>query len=306
MNQLDLFKSTLPPFYKYKSIKFYKPLFNKDQKEFKIDSLFQIQKKRETYDYLKQTQHQPFNIFFYKYPLGLFSGCYHFNFRITFKEYKVGLKPAKFSLLLNQFVLNLELFINLIKEILDNNHPLIFYENFFEDMLNEIDLKFHFLVILRPKRKKGLNTKFYIIPRGIFYIHLREQIWLALFSDWFFTFMMMSYYKNFKKYLGLIFFLLIYYVSKLIHFKLYKILNKHKIYDYEQRAFDSLGNILAINFDSYKLYCKNYLKINKYSYLFSSRSLDYLMESFLLKETVSLDELEKLKNSQFTFHICST
>ena len=76
-----------------------------------------------------------------------------FYFRVTFKEYKLGLKPAKFSLLLNQFVLNLELFINLIKEILNNNNSLDFYEEFFGEMLNELDLTFHFLIVLRPKRK---------------------------------------------------------------------------------------------------------------------------------------------------------
>lgn len=141
--------------------------FSQNLENKKISSFFQIQKKREDYDYLKKTQHEPFNPFHFKYPLGLFSGCRHFSFRINFKEYKIGLKPAKFSLLLNQFVLNLELFIDLIKEILNNNYPLQAYEDYFGEFLNDIDLKIHFLVVLRPKRKKGLNTKFYIIPQAV-------------------------------------------------------------------------------------------------------------------------------------------
>ena len=187
--------------------------------KFKNNCSFKIQKKRQDYYLLKKKVNEPFDIFDYKYPLGLFAGCYSFSFRVTFKEYKIGLKPAKFSLLLNQFAVNLELFIELIKELLINNFPLEFYEEIFGTYLNDIDLKMHFLVVLRPKRRKFLKSKFYIIPRGCFLTHLREQLWFGLFIDFFFSFIVSSYYKklNKKKFLGIIFLLIIYYVYKLIH-----------------------------------------------------------------------------------------
>jgi len=62
----------------------------------------------------------------------------------------LGLNPSKFSLLLNQFFINSNNFINLINEILINNFPLKFLENLFIN-LEDIDLKFHFYVIIIKK-----------------------------------------------------------------------------------------------------------------------------------------------------------
>ncbi|MCR9074056.1 MAG: hypothetical protein NXI18_20400 [Alphaproteobacteria bacterium] len=136
---------------------------------------FLIQRKRKKYEYLKKHQDETIDIFKYKYPLGAFAGSQKFIFRVTFKEYKVGLKPAKFSLLLNQFKLNLDQFISLVNEILINNFPLEFYENFFGSLLNDVDFKIHFLVVLRTRGKNTNSTKFYIIPKGLFITHLREK-----------------------------------------------------------------------------------------------------------------------------------
>ena len=178
---------------------------------------FFIIKKRPDYDLLKKEEKEPFDFFSFKYLFGFFSGCTHFSFRVTFKEYKVGLKPAKFSLLLNQFCLKLERFIDLVQEILINNFPLSFYEDFFGNLMADIDFKIHFLVILRTKGKKTTTTKFFIVPKGCFINHLREQIWLTLFSDPLFLFSLSNYYKGLTKSLSLVFLLVIFYVYKLIH-----------------------------------------------------------------------------------------
>jgi len=102
-----------------------------------------------------------FNIFNYKYSFGFFAGCDSFSFRVTFKEYKQGLKASKFSLLLNQFNLNIERFTDLIEEILVNNFSFDFYENLFGSTLNDMDLKIHFQVILRNKKTLNKNIVFF-------------------------------------------------------------------------------------------------------------------------------------------------
>lgn len=260
---------------------------------------FEIQKKRPDYYLLKKTANASFDIFDYKYPLGLFAGCYSFSFRVTFKEYKIGLKPAKFSLLLNKFFVNLELFIDLIKELLINNFPLEFYEEIFGNYLNDIDFKIHFLVVLRPKRRKKLKSKFYIIPRGCFLTHLREQLWFSLFMDFFFSFFVFSYYKNLrtKDFFGIIFLLIIYYVYKLIHLKFTKLINVHKVYDYEERVFDSIGNFFSVKFFSYDLYLNSKLRLKRYSYLLSYRCLNFFMENDF-DDVISILELNQIKKSK--------
>lgn len=174
-------------------------------------------KKRPDADVLKQQEKENFNVFDFKYPLGFFAGCTKFTFRVTFKEYKQGLKAAKFSLLLNQFCLNLERFIDLIQEVLVNNFPLNFYEDFFSDSLSDIDFKIHFLVVLRTQGTNTTTTKFFIIPKGCFISHFREQLWLAVFADVLFFYSIYSYYKGFKNYLGIIFLLILFYVYKFLH-----------------------------------------------------------------------------------------
>jgi len=49
--------------------------------------------------------------------------------------------------------------------------------------------------------------------------------------------------------------------------------NNYKVYDYEERAFESLGNIMNLSYSSFKLYCSRDLRLLRHSYLFSSKSL---------------------------------
>lgn len=184
------------------------------------DPTFLCVRKRPGKELILLDEKEDFEVFKFKYLLGFFAGCNSFVFRVNFKEYKMGLKPAKFSLLLNQFHVNLDRFISIVNEILVNNFPLNFYENFLKDDLNEIDFKIHFLVFLRSRNKYNVTSKFYIIPRGCFVSHLREQLWTTLFTDPLFIYSLSTYYKGLKSYLGVVFLLILYYIYKLLHHRL--------------------------------------------------------------------------------------
>ena len=258
----------------------------------------------ENFDKLKDIKSKlidNFNVYDYKYSLGFFSGCHKFNFRITFKEYKVGLKPAKFSLLLNQFRLDLDLFITLIQEILVNNFAIEFYEDLFKDYFNDLDFKIHFLVVLRRKHLTQTGTKFFIIPTGCFLIYLRKQLWYTIFLDFVFLYSCHRLYKGFKKYIGVFFLLVLFYIYKLIHQKISKVINKYKIYDLEDRMYGSLGNILVLKYISFKLYCKRDLRLLRHSYLFSRRCLSVFIDDDEFDNQNQFIELEKIKSYDFIF-----
>lgn len=253
-------------------------LLKKKKKDIFVTFDFNRKKKRPELELLKQEEKESFNIFNFSYPLGYLSGCNNFIFRVTFKEYKIGLKAAKFSLLLNQFNLNLEKFILLVQEILINNFPLNFYENFFQENLNDIDFKIHFLVILRTRGVNSTTTKFFIVPKGCFFSHLKEILWPTLFLDSLFLYSILTYYKGLKKHLGLVFVLILFYLYRLLHNKMSLLINKHKIYNYEERAFESFGNIFSTKTISYKLYCKSNFQLPRYSYLLSTRCIDFFIQ----------------------------
>lgn len=71
------------------------------------------------------------------------------------------------------------------------------------------------------------------------------------------------------------------------------------MYNYEERAFESFGNILSLKTISYKLYCKRFFKIPRYSYLVSSKCIDYFMqESF--DEKIKISELNIFREKSIT------
>lgn len=76
------------------------------------------------------------------------------------------------------------------------------------------------------------------------------------------------------------------------------VINKHKIYNYEERAYESLGNILSIKTTSFKLYCKLFWKIPRYSYLLSYRCLSFLMQE-KKDEILKATDILKIKNNKF-------
>ena len=146
-------------------------------------------RKRPKFHVLKQAEKdgkvKVLHSYFYKYAFGFFAGRRSFNFRVTFKEYSQGLKASKFSLLLNQFNMNLERFIAMIEEVLISNFSLDFYEKLFGSLISDIDFNINFLIVL-SKRGKFINTtKFVIIPKGCYIIHLRKILWYTLFLIFF-------------------------------------------------------------------------------------------------------------------------
>lgn len=90
-----------------------------------------------------------------------------------------------------------------------------------------------------------------------------------------------------------------------MHNKISLVLNKHKIYDYEDRAFESFGNICSLKIISYKLYLKTNLKIPRYSYLVSSRCIDFFSQDSFT-ENLSFKEFTKYKNKIILLHLFST
>ncbi len=248
-------------------------------------------KERPDFEVLKEVKDvSDIDVYNYKYPLGFFAGCNSFSFRITLKEYRMGLKASKFSLLLNQFNLNLERFIFIIEELLNNAFSLEFFDRLFGSLINDIDLKIHFLIVLSKRDKYNTSSKFSIIPKGCYIIHLRRILWSTIFSDYMYTNLISRCYKGFKRHIGLLFLLNIFYIYKLLHSKISLLVNKYKIYDYEERAFESIGNVLNISYNSFKLYCGNDLRMLRHSYFFSFRCLSYLSGGDL-KTSIDLDYL---------------
>lgn len=112
------------------------------------------------------TNVEDYNFYNCNYYFGLFSGCHKFYFKILFKDYLSGLKPAKFSLALNQMGIKPDNFIELINLFLDEIISVDFFLNFLteeefnDDSINLFNLKLHFLVLLK-KKKKSRNKIFY-------------------------------------------------------------------------------------------------------------------------------------------------
>lgn len=199
-------------------IKTYQLRSNSINKSININII--TKRKRPKFEYLKHKKRKDiFSSFFYKYAFGFFAGRNSLSFRVTFKEYRQGLKASKFSLLLNQFNLDIERFIEVIEEVLINNFSLDFYENLFGASINDIDFKIHFLIVLKKSRFFNA-TKFYVIPKGCYMIHLRKILWYTLFFDILYSKFITTYYKGFKNKIVLIFLLIVFYISKLIHLNL--------------------------------------------------------------------------------------
>lgn len=84
------------------------------------------------------------------------------------------------------------------------------------------------------------------------------------------------------------------------------VVNKHKIYNYEERAYESLGNILSIKTSSYKLYCKLFWKIPRYSYLLSYRCIDFITQegvTDILRDPILKNFKEKTFLLEFFFDV---
>ena len=59
-----------------------------------------------------------------------------------------------------------------------------------------------------------------------------------------------------------------------------KLVNKYKFYDIEERAYESIGNIININYESFNIYLLEKINIPRYNYFFSSSTLNLVMDDF--------------------------
>lgn len=164
-------------------------------------------------------------------------------------------------MLLNQFFINSNNFINLINEILLNNYPLKFLETIFGN-LDDLELKFHFyIIVLKKGSSLSTTSKFLIIPKGLFFSHLRSNLWIN-FCDKFLIIFIKFILRNKFINLGLVFLLVNYYLERLINSKIINFINFQKYYSKDERL-DSIGNYYQMINSSFKLYVKNHIKIPK-------------------------------------------
>jgi hypothetical protein len=171
-----------------------------------------------------------------------------------------------------------------------NNYSLKFLEKIF-DNLDDLELKFHFLIIILKKGSSlSTTSKFLIIPKGLFNSHLRSNLWIN-FCDKFLIIFIKKCFKHTFNNLGLIFILIIYYLEKLINFKLINFINFQKYYSKEERL-ESIGNYYQMLNCSFKLYIKMNSKASKNELYFNhfnisdhfSISLDFkYYNNYLLK-----------------------
>lgn len=163
-------------------------------------------KKNQYFNFLKKIvilNVEDYNFYDCNYYFGLFSGCHKFYFKILLKDYLIGLKPAKFSLALNQMGIKPDNFIELINIFLDEIIFVDFFLNFLtedeinDDCINLFSLKLHFLVLLKQKKKVG--TKYFIIFKGFFLFQLQTLLYYYLLSDLIFFLFFDNFYNFIKK-----------------------------------------------------------------------------------------------------------
>ena len=75
-------------------------------------------------------------------------------------------------------------------------------------------------------------------------------------------------------------------------------LNQHKVHDEEERTYESLGNVLAVNFDSYKLYCNSNLRESRWSFFLARRCFDIFIDDETFDQgEFGPEDLARIKSS---------
>lgn len=136
------------------------------------------------------------------------------------------------------------------------------------------------------------TSKFLIIPKGIFYSHLRSNLWINFCDK--FLIIFLKYTLKFKN-LGLIFILIIYYLDILINLKFKNFINFQKFYSKEERL-ESIGNYYQLFNSSFKLYIKNNIKISKNELYFNFHNIT---DHFPLNLELKYYHTYLIKNSNF-------
>jgi len=258
------------------------------------------------------TNVEDYNFYNCNYYFGLFSGCHKFYFKILFKDYLSGLKPAKFSLALNQMGIKPDNFIELINLFLDEIISVDFFLNFLtdeefnDDSINLFNLKLHFLVLLKKKKRAG--TKYFIIFKGFFLFQLQTLLYYYFLSDLIFFLIFDNLYefltKKRKLKLSVLLHLLIFYIYKLLNYSVFNFLNIRLFYN-KTELLESRGNFLVFINNSFHGFCKKLIRFRKnYSFFYNKFVISYIInlnKSFLKDdyETNLLSTLVDLNEYNF-------
>lgn len=240
------------------------------------------------------TNIEDYNFYDCNYYFGLFSGCHKFYFKILFKDYLSGLKPAKFSLALNQMGIKPDNFIELINLFLDEIISVDFFLNFLtedefnDDSINLFNLKLHFLVLLKKKKRAG--TKYFIIFKGFFLFQLQTLLYYYFLSDLIFFLIFDNLYefltKNRKLKLSVLLQLIIFYIYKLLNYSVFNFLNIRLFYN-KTELLESRGNFLVFINNSFYNFSKKLIRFRKnYSFFYNKFVLSYIinLNKFFLKD----------------------
>lgn len=255
------------------------------------------------------TNVEDYNFYNCNYYFGLFSGCHKFYFKILFKDYLSGLKPAKFSLALNQMGIKPDNFIELINLFLDEIISVDFFLNFLtedefnDDAINLFNLKLHFLVLLKKKKRAG--TKYFIIFKGFFLFQLQTLLYYYFLSDLIFFLIFDNLYefvtKKRKLNLSVLLQLLIFYIYKLLNYSVFNFLNIRLFYN-KTELLESRGNFLVFINNSFYNFSKKLIRFRKnYSFFYNKFVISYIInlnrsflkddyETNLLSTLVDLNE----------------
>lgn len=240
------------------------------------------------------TNVEEYNFYDCNYYFGLFSGCHKFYFKILFKDYLSGLKPAKFSLALNQMGIKPDNFIELINLFLDEIISIDFFlsflteEEFNDDSINLFNLKLHFLVLLKKKKRAG--TKYFIIFKGFFIFQLQTLLYYYFLSDLIFFFIFDNLYEFLKKKrklnLSVLLNLIIFYIYKLLNYSVFNFLNIRLFYN-KTELLESRGNFLVFINNSFYNFCNKIIRFRKnYNFFYNKFVISYIinLNKFFLKD----------------------
>ena len=260
------------------------------------------------------TNVEEYNFYNCNYYFGLFSGCHKFYFKILFKDYLSGLKPAKFSLALNQMGIKPDNFIELINLFLDEIVSVDFFLNFLtenelnEDCINLFNLKLHFLVLLKKKKRAG--TKYFIIFKGFFLFQLQTLLYYYFLSDLIFYLIFDSLYefviKKRRLKLSVLLNLLIFYIYKLLNYSVFNFLNIRMFYN-KTELLESRGNFLVFLNNSFYSFSNKLIRFRRnYSFFFNKFVISYIinLNKVFLKDDYDTDLLFGfLDLDDYNFHL---
>lgn len=144
------------------------------------------------------------------------------------------------------------------------------------------------------------NSKFYIIPRGLFISSVKNKLWLALCNKLVILYLSKCLKNTFN--LGLLLLLLIYYITDLINIKIKHFKNFIKFYSKDERQ-GSIGNYFCFNnINNFTIYISS-IKMLKNELLFDLTNYVYFIKQsseFDIYQTTLNSKLNKIKMLVFS------